>query len=289
MPEAQELIEIVNGQVVLKKVITERTVALADFLPQLQTRQRLTMTQVPENMLHIDVRPRAIDTEVDLIIEVPFGTRRISHRAGRAGSNQTVTNYLLDFPWTYFVFKLRTTDANLRRNWSTQDWRVWMTNVRATDLTSRLWPMALHNCYSDGRICFGNLGVSTGLSLRDYIQTTINVFWTGEFNNDVRPPLGLPNGFPDYAAWQTEALVNPMGWQHWTSWQDTSNTTTLASQLNSPDRMAPITIPDTIPSIPMPYTFDRIDAWFSSLDTGAQERVRDHLNGAGRLILRPRT
>lgn len=290
MPDTVEQVLIEAGQVTLRKVVTEKVVALSDYLASLSTKTRLSLPRLPKGILHIDVRPTEAETHLTVVVENEFGLRRVNWRNSRRNGGGAVESHLLNFPYVYFVFFMTTTDATLRRGWAVNDWHVWMANNRATSFDAWLWPLSMYNCYSDGRICFGNLGVSSDTALGDYIDQTINIFWTGEFNEDVQPPNGFPVG-NSLADWAADAARNEMGWQQWPIWTARSaGKKRLSEELNgAAERMTPLILPDTIPNIPLPATASNIDGWFNSIPPDLQERIRDHTTGAGRLIMRPRT
>lgn len=284
---AQQII-IEGGLVKIVETNVVKQASLDDFLPLLTTRQPIHIPGLPANISHLGANPLPNgNTEVDILIENVPTLHHISFQKGIINRNgrHEEKNYRLAFPWVYFAFHMVTTDPALKGDWSCQNWTIWWSKNRVMSLNDRVNVVSLPNCYADGRICFGNLGRAGNTSLADFVNGTVNMFWTSTFNEDLT--IRYPGGYKDFDEWQSASAANPEVWTTWPELQ--SGTKNLKDVFrNAADRFAPVTVPGTIPQVPLPMTFNSIEQWFSLMSDTEKARMRDYVSGAGQYIMRPR-
>lgn len=286
MTDRVQQVIIEGGLVKIVETSVVKQASIEDFLPLLTTRQPLHIPGLPANISHLGANPLPNgNTEVDVLIEHMPAMHHIAFQKGIIGRNghNPINNYRLAFPWVYFGFNMVSTDPALKGDWSCSNWTIWWSDKRITSLNDKVSIVSLPNCYGDGRICFGNLGRAGTNSLADFVNGTVNTFWTSTFNEDLT--IRYPGGYKSFEEWQT-ASANP---EVWTTWEELKRPTKVLKDIfrQPVERFAPVIVPGTIPAVPMPLTFDSIQQWFALMGETEQQRMRDYVAGAGQYVMRP--
>lgn len=287
MTDRVQQVIIEGGLVKIVEVAIVKQASLEDFLPLLTTRQPIHVPNLPAGITHLGAYPLPNGaTEVDVLVENIPAMHYIAFQKGAIHRNaqNPVLNYRLALPWTYFAFNMTSDDPNLKGSWSCSNWTIWWSNTRVTSLNDKVSRVNLPNCYADGRICFGSLGRAGTNTLADFVNGTINTFWTSTFNEDLT--VTYPGGYQNFEEWQAASTNTP---DIWTTWPELHTPfKTLKEVFRAPaDRFAPVIVEGTIPAVPMPYTFASIDQWFNLMGHEEKQRMRDYVGEAGQYTLRP--
>ena len=265
---------VITGDVVIEYEKKEvRRTSLKAMLPFLTTRQPLHLWNAPRNLRghFADPTPGGNHTKVWFLIEQEPAFHHITYR-GYGENNGT---HRLTFPWCYFLFECTSEDPNLVREWAIRDWSFFIAPRRVVGPDDYLYPPILPNTDQTGRICTGGTAVPNNVDFGAKIDTQVNTFWTSTFNDHLG--YNFPNNYKTYPEWVKAGEEDPSCWMNWENWNYTGphRKKVKDAMALAPDRFDPLFVPGTIPAIPDPYVFTRIDDWLKSLSAQEQERMRD--------------
>lgn len=272
-----QIIEIEGDlvRVVDRSIVTQAP--LSEVMPLIE-RKIPVRSLVPRSAIWVTLDQNGTSHRQGFLCEIPPGIKVIT-KSGR--------KFRLAMPWTYMWLVMETAgDTTNPLNWSLTDYRCYHTNQQVVDLQSRLWTAFLPNVYEDARICFGSTGADAAQPVHTRIDSIVNTWYISQFNNDVHGgrnhPLpfnaSLPNGWREWVLQTRE--WGAMAWTKFPEWAITNNDNgvtsfTVSEVINSGHlgRMAPITVVDAIPELPMPATFGRSEEWLRGLTRLQRSRL----------------
>ena len=274
-------IKIEGDLVTLVETSDVSTIALADWLPQIERRAPIYTPVMPTGTRAVWWDPTDLSTQ-KLVMLVEREPMTISMDLSGAAHNPM----RLSIPWTRFMFYATTNNPQNNANWTLYDYRMmWSRSRFQSETLKDMTPALVPNIYEDGRICFGSTGVDATMSLADRIDSTVNGFYLTRFNRDLG--IRYPNGWNGYTNWRRMTEENPTGWTEWPdlnpvgsvrhmySWEDVCQSFNVV-----PDRNAVPTIAaDGIPPLALGATFGRIQDWLGTLSPRQRLIMQSSLAG----------
>jgi hypothetical protein len=268
---------IVEGNLAVRETVTRSmAVPLDKMLESLTAYQPLDILPTPHNMRSISIKPRPnMQLQAQVIVGHDPMTRRVTHKMCPANSHRApAKSYQLHFPYGLFWFALHGNKFSGVEGesivWSPQGWGyVWMKEP-FNNLEQHVWTPKMPNMFSDSRICFGYNSVNGSLPLGHFIDSSVNTFWTSEFNQD----LEVPFPYDTMSEWEK---AKPDDWRTWDMWnRDGSTAKDKFARFETDmqwDEPAPDNAGSQIPDLPHYPTFDNIETWLTGLEPERRDRI----------------
>ena len=269
---------VIEGDLVTREdIVRGQSVPLTEMLANLTSYQPLDLANVPKGLCALKVEPI---TEGDgelymkMLIEQEPTIRTIRYKNTSASRPGPTIPYTIRLPYVWFWMGLRgskvTTVAGERVVWSPQGWGSLWGKEPYTGWQTQAYLPAFPNMFDDTRICFGAVRQNADQSLANYVNGTINGYWTSEFNNDISSWQG-PSGDGRFDTWDND---NWQSWDYWTrrspntigGWLTDYNAGFSFREPMQADAGTPV------PAVPIIQTFNNVEAWLDDLEP--QNRAR---------------
>jgi len=268
---------IIEGNLVTAETVSlGRAVPLESLLEGLTAYQPLELGHLPKNLMAIKVAPQG-DRELTanvLITQNPT-RRHISYKNVPASHNMVSTPYNIQLPYNSFWIQLqasRTFGTNTESLiWVANAWGNLWSITPYDGWQTKMWRPRFPNIFGDSRICFGSVRQDSAQSLGHFVDSSINGFFTSEFNNDVG--WGGPNNFT-----MEEWAASDTPWEQWDMWNDAPFKTVEewfsphTSDFNWSEPV-PQNSGAPIPALQTYPTFNNLNTWIDGLSTEQHERL----------------
>jgi hypothetical protein len=270
---------VIEGGVVQREEISRgAAVPLESMLSDLTSFTPLDMNHLPKGIRAIKVEPifeRDASLSLRVLVEQEPRMRTIRHKEGSASSRRSPNPYRIQLPYVLFWSMLRGTKSitptGERIIWAPQGWGNMWSNQPYSGWQTPTWFPKFPNLFGDTRICFGGVRQNVDQPLGSYIDSSINGYWTSEFNNDIGWSGPVGNG--SMSDWEADES----DWQEWDIWSQSPTTieTRFTQFETNFEWSAPVPMDagQPIPEIRMLPTFESLGVWLDNLTTEQRERV----------------
>jgi hypothetical protein len=254
--------------------------ALADAMPFIENRVPVMLPILPRNPVRSAMYDESDPTNkrLEILVTLDPGVRTLDFDVHIEDLPPR-----LAFPYTVFYFGMSTAvERPDGANWKLDSQRIYFARERITSLDQWVIPAVMPNVYKDGKICYGNTGVTTAQPLADRLDELVNNWYlTGFTNHEVVRPYLWPWKSHSYKKWATKTATNPNCWQDFPEWdRDNANgVETRHVQLkdifgHGAPTNEQIVLPDGIPPLNFTPTFGRAEQWvMEELDATQRQRL----------------
>jgi hypothetical protein len=269
---------VIEGGLVTKVQLTETAaVPLEDMLEELVTRTPLHLGHVPKNLKAISVEDdEGGGLHAKLVIGHDPHKRTISYIDETAYYNGgDAKQWNIQLPFGMFWIHMRGTKTwGLQGQefvWAANGWGYLWSNVPYNGFKTPAWKPDFPNIMDGSRICFGTVRQENGQSLGQYVDGSINGFWSSNFNRDMQ--WFFPNDM-NFETWQEEGD----DWMKWSTWEKDHQE--LGEWFNGYDanfnwqQPQPMNGGEAIPDVPLIPTFDNLETWLDGLNETQRDRLK---------------